>query len=184
MKQKKWMVGDRNVLTEVMCSSLKVFCFKKRKAQGTLKSGLQTCCKDTSKWSCRLYPTPGRWTFTGIPSFRRSLAFPIPDKFNICGILIAPEDKKKPLSWPWPVSIDFLSGTRILQHNSSQKWSWWSLYLFVLGGFYASIQVWGTHLVYSTVLLCELSCPSNQILLADSHSCLLWRDSRLGRLHQ
>ena len=41
-----------------------------------------TWWKYISKWSWKFCPTPGRLAITGIPSFFKSSAFPIPDKLR------------------------------------------------------------------------------------------------------
>ena len=42
--------------------------------------------------SCRFWPTPGRLTTTGIPSFLSSAAGPIPLSLSSCGVLKVPPD--------------------------------------------------------------------------------------------
>src|SRR3546814_5199629 len=50
-----------------------------------------SCCRvHTSRWSCRLAPTPARSATTAMPCRRSSASGPMPDSISSCGELIEP----------------------------------------------------------------------------------------------
>ena len=71
--------------------------------------------------SCRFWPTPGRLTTTGIPSFLSSAAGPIPLSLSSCGVLKVPPDIMTSFSaYAVPehtISIPLLKDSREVSHT-------------------------------------------------------------------